>query len=330
MKTAEKTAAAKTMLIIGASSGIGEALAYEAAKANYNLVLCARRKDNLLKIKEKINSANPAVNVLVDELDVTEDVGAIFFKMQLWHDEMDGINSIVLNAGVEQVGKLGMLDVSKETQMIDINFAGVVRCTDAAVKLFLDAKNAQSSSHTNKNHTHTDSSKKNSTNKNSSILSKAVSMADKAMPSVITQGVEKAAMLSNSLGYKVFNQQTNPVGHIIVTSSASAYVPLASNPVYAATKAAVTHFMEGLRGRLAKRGIAVTLVHPGFIKTPMTSGLEKRVPSRLIADVDETARAMLVAIEAKKDNLIVPEQPWTFVKQAHQYLPDRITRLFPS
>ena len=45
----------KYCLITGASSGIGEEFAYIFAKNNYDLILVARRKDRLEKIKETIN-----------------------------------------------------------------------------------------------------------------------------------------------------------------------------------------------------------------------------------------------------------------------------------
>ena len=65
----------KTVLITGASSGIGYELAKIMGKEGYNLVLTARRKDKLNKLKKEIEKEND-VSVLVIAQDLTEEGGA--------------------------------------------------------------------------------------------------------------------------------------------------------------------------------------------------------------------------------------------------------------
>jgi decaprenylphospho-beta-D-erythro-pentofuranosid-2-ulose 2-reductase len=64
-------------------------------------------------------------------------------------------------------------------------------------------------------------------------------------------------------------------GCIAVISSVAGDRGRQSNYVYGAAKGAVSVFLQGLRGRLAKSGVAVVTVKPGFVDTPMTASLRK-------------------------------------------------------
>lgn len=60
-------------------------------------------------------------------------------------------------------------------------------------------------------------------------------------------------------------------GQIAIMSSLAGFRGLPNAPAYCASKAAVRVYGEGLRGRLAKDGIGVSVVCPGFIRTPLTA-----------------------------------------------------------
>ncbi|HKV58003.1 MAG TPA: SDR family oxidoreductase, partial [Ktedonobacteraceae bacterium] len=64
-------------------------------------------------------------------------------------------------------------------------------------------------------------------------------------------------------------------GCIAVISSVAGDRGRQSNYVYGAAKGALTVFLQGLRGRLAKSGVAVVTVKPGFVDTPMTASIRK-------------------------------------------------------
>ena len=64
-------------------------------------------------------------------------------------------------------------------------------------------------------------------------------------------------------------------GCIAVISSVAGDRGRNSNYVYGAAKGAVSTFLQGLRSRLAKSGVAVVTVKPGFVDTPMTASLRK-------------------------------------------------------
>jgi short-subunit dehydrogenase len=61
-------------------------------------------------------------------------------------------------------------------------------------------------------------------------------------------------------------------GHLVGVSSLAGYRGLPGSAAYAASKAALSSLLEGLRIELEPRGIAVTTVEPGFVATAMTAG----------------------------------------------------------
>ena len=69
-----------TIVITGASSGLGEEMARQFADLGYDLALCARRVDRLEALQSEITSAHPQTKVSVAALDVTDDdaVFAVF------------------------------------------------------------------------------------------------------------------------------------------------------------------------------------------------------------------------------------------------------------
>src|SRR5690606_15542134 len=64
-----------------------------------------------------------------------------------------------------------------------------------------------------------------------------------------------------------------------------------------------TAFLSGMRNRLAKRGVHVVTVLPGFVATRMTEGLD--LPAKLTAEPNEVADAIARAVERKKDVIYV-------------------------
>lgn len=85
-------------------------------------------------------------------------------------------------------------------------------------------------------------------------------------------------------------------GRLAITASVAGYGGLPSGLVYGATKAALINFAETLYLDLAPRGVAVHLINPGFVKTPLTDRNDFKMPALIGAD--EAAREMLAGIEA--------------------------------
>src|SRR5262249_26494389 len=60
-------------------------------------------------------------------------------------------------------------------------------------------------------------------------------------------------------------------GHVVIMSSLAGFLGLPQSPLYSASKAAIRVYGQGLRRLLAPRGVLVTVVCPGFVKTPMSA-----------------------------------------------------------
>lgn len=86
-------------------------------------------------------------------------------------------------------------------------------------------------------------------------------------------------------------------GHIAAVSSLAGYKGLPGEWGYTSTKAAVNNLMEGLRIQVRGRGIHVTTICPGFVRTPMTSVNHFHMPWLL--DADDAARRIVRALERK-------------------------------
>ena len=87
----------KTVLITGASSGIGEQLAYDLADANCHLILVARREEKLLAIKNKIEKYVATVSLYSADLRNQEEMDGFLTYI---HQLPNGLDIIVSNAGL--------------------------------------------------------------------------------------------------------------------------------------------------------------------------------------------------------------------------------------
>lgn len=67
--------------------------------------------------------------------------------------------------------------------------------------------------------------------------------------------------------------QTQREGTLVGLSSIAGVRGRRANPVYGTSKAAMDHYLESLRNRLAVVGVHVCTIEPGFVDTPMTEGL---------------------------------------------------------
>lgn len=101
-------------------------------------------------------------------------------------------------------------------------------------------------------------------------------------------------------------------GQLVVISSLAAYRGLPRSAAYCASKAAVSAFFESLRLDLEPRGIDVTIIHPGFIKTPLTAGREAQMP--FLMELDDAIKKMARAIEKRRKRYSFPWQLATIVR----------------
>jgi len=115
-------------------------------------------------------------------------------------------------------------------------------------------------------------------------------------------------------------------GQLVAISSLAAYRGLPKSAAYCASKAAVSAFFESLRLDLKPRGIDVTIIHPGFIKTPLTAGRQAQMP--FLMELDNAVGKILRAIEKRRKSYAFPWQLATIVRLGMimpNFLYDRIS-----
>jgi short-subunit dehydrogenase len=95
-------------------------------------------------------------------------------------------------------------------------------------------------------------------------------------------------------------------GHLVAISSLSAYRGLPKSAAYCASKAGLSAFFESVRIDLMNSGVKVTIIHPGFIRTALTAGREKKMP--YLMGVETGVRKILTAIERQRKTYAFPWQ----------------------
>jgi short-subunit dehydrogenase len=128
---------AKTILITGASSGLGAEMARQFAHLGHDLALCARRTDRLEELRAEILAKHPDRRVAIRALDVTDD-DAVFRVFHEFADELGTIDRVVINAGLGKGAALGTgrYDANRATAMT--NFVAALAQTEAAMEIFRD------------------------------------------------------------------------------------------------------------------------------------------------------------------------------------------------
>jgi NADP-dependent 3-hydroxy acid dehydrogenase YdfG len=231
----------KTVLVTGASSGIGEELALRIGSQGAAVGLMARRKDNLTRIAELIEQGGGRALVLA--VDVT-DAEAVKAAVAEVYGKWARIDVLIANAGIAATAHAFELDPVEVARVLQTNVLGAVNCV-AAVLPSMKARRA---------------------------------------------------------------------GQIVAISSLAAYRGLPKSGAYCASKAAMSSFFESLRIDLRGSGIDVTVIHPGFIETPLTANRRAKMP--YLMNLADGAGKILGAIEKKRRSYAFPWQLATIVKSA--------------
>jgi short-subunit dehydrogenase len=103
-------------------------------------------------------------------------------------------------------------------------------------------------------------------------------------------------------------------GQLVAISSLAAYRGLPKSAAYCGSKAAVSAFFESLRLDLRSKAVDVTIIHPGFIKTPLTAGRQSQMP--WLQEPDAAVKKMVRAIETRQRSYAFPWQLATMVRAA--------------
>lgn len=125
--------------------------------------------------------------------------------------------------------------------------------------------------------------------------------------------------VANSVAAVLPEMVQRGAGQLAVVSSLAAYRGLPKSAAYCASKAGVSAFFDSLRLDLQPHGIDVTIIHPGFIKTPLTAGRSAKLP--FLMELDDAVSKIVWAIEKQKKSYAFP-WPLATVVRAGMIMPN--------
>lgn len=230
----------QVVFLTGASSGIGEALAFELAKRGATLGLVARRADMLEDLARRCEDAGGTARSF--PCDVT-DAASLRDAADKLRDEFDRIDVLIANAGIGG-NNPETRDLRPEAvkKVIDINLLGGVNAVHAVLPEMLERRS----------------------------------------------------------------------GQLVAISSLAGIRGLPKSAAYSASKAGMTTFFESVRLDVQHKGVAVTIIQPGFIKTPLTAGRHNKMP--FLMELEAAIPHFISAIEKKKKYAAFPWQLATLVR----------------
>jgi short-subunit dehydrogenase len=124
----------RTILITGASSGIGESLAVEYGSRGAHVALLARREDELARVAGLVQArGGRAASIPVD---VTRPE-AVFAAVKRAESELGGLDMVIANAGVGASGHAARLQWADVARTIDVNVTGAMATLVAAIPIML-------------------------------------------------------------------------------------------------------------------------------------------------------------------------------------------------
>jgi NAD(P)-dependent dehydrogenase (short-subunit alcohol dehydrogenase family) len=115
-------------------------------------------------------------------------------------------------------------------------------------------------------------------------------------------------------------------GRIVIVGSIAGLIALPTTPSYSAAKAAIDFWVRATEPNLAKEGIALTLVRPGFIRTPMTARNPYRMPG--LMDSDRAAAIIRAGLAAGRPRITFPYW-FSLLARFGNMMPKSIFNRFP-
>ena len=221
-----------SILITGASSGIGAALAAEYAGPGVTLHLGARSVARLESVAERARDAGAEVHA--EAIDVT-DADSVR-RWVLAADDRRPLDLVVANAGIS-AGTSGASGAEPEHQVRAVFATNV----DGVLNTVLPI-----------------------------------------LPRLTARGGGQIALVASLAGYR----------------------GMPGAPSYCGSKAAIKVFGEGLRGSVHRSGVRVSVVCPGYIRTPMTDVNEFPMP--FLMDVEKAARVIRRGLERDRPRISFP------------------------
>ena len=220
----------RTILITGATSGIGAALAREYASDGRLLALTGRNAERLSQVAEACRLKGADVREKV--LDVRDSA-----ELSQWIEEIDTafpLDLVIANAGISAGTGDGGEDEAQLHSIFDVNVAGVANTVHAAVEL------------------------------------------------MSRRGSGQIALMASLAGFRGFP----------------------GAPAYCASKAAVRVWGEALRGSLHAKGVRVSVICPGYVRTPMTDVNDFPMP--LLMSAERAATLIRRGLKRDRARIVFP------------------------
>lgn len=120
----------KVVIVTGASSGIGKALALEFAAHHSKLVLAARNIDSLKMLAASMKLDSNDYLIVQTDVTIENDCKELISKAI---DKFGKIDILINNAGISMRANFEQVDMNVIRQVIDVNFWGAVYCTKYAI-----------------------------------------------------------------------------------------------------------------------------------------------------------------------------------------------------
>ncbi|WP_394243318.1 SDR family NAD(P)-dependent oxidoreductase [Vibrio astriarenae] len=213
-----------TVLITGATSGIGEQLTRDYILSGWTVIACGRNKDKLQELASIDTRVKPLEFDVSDDESVREAFSALPATPQLW----------LFNAGSCEYIDKGEIDSPLISRVMDVNFTGVVRCVEAAQSYF------------------------------------------------------------------------KPGHRVAFVGSIASEVALTRSEAYGASKAALSYFARSYKNDIAASGVDVSLIFPGFVKTPLTDKNDFAMP--MLISVEEASKRIMHGLSKNRDFIYFPRR----------------------
>jgi NADP-dependent 3-hydroxy acid dehydrogenase YdfG len=110
----------------------------------------------------------------------------------------------------------------------------------------------------------------------------------------------------NCMGPIVPGMVARRTGHIAVMGSLTGFVGLPTAASYGATKAALNSMVEAFKPDFDQYGVTLTIINPGFVKTPLTD--KNRFPMPFLMELDDATDIMIRGLEQKRTTINFPWQ----------------------
>ncbi|MBK1851442.1 SDR family oxidoreductase [Marinobacter sp. 1-4A] len=125
----------RTILITGASSGLGEGMAREFAARGDNLALCARRTERLETLRDELAGKYPQITISIRALDVNNHEQN-FEVFRAFQQEFGTLDRVIVNAGIGKGQPLGTGAFNANRQTAETNFVAALAQMEAAMEIF--------------------------------------------------------------------------------------------------------------------------------------------------------------------------------------------------